>query len=516
MKKLYFLFYCVFAAVVAYAQEPYTADYIYIHSNMETKLMNFVEMRNDIILADILEGDPDKYGDYFIKFSKQGATVYYDSIFIPTSELYTEVNTENFMERDPESEGYIYAKVIHKNVSTPGMGQTWLHIRHFDEDLNFQSFAEGATVLLEDENITRVKRLLFEDNSNVVLLYLLNGDPVIARVGLDGTLKEKVTFPDLFHGDERLPYGLELFNDTPREYAFFDWDITENDTCLRFHVVDSLFNLMETIRIDNSLSYSVRLAHNIEVPSWEGPGAPVMLSLDSTTWLMSTQFKRTNSPLNGTCLVKYDKTTHENLGSTLFQSWPVYANPAKMAYPIGLCHSEDGGIYFSYRTCRCTINSWPPLPQLGQISVVKLDKDLNIVWQRFCLTATHHSETKCRMKTFDGGLVVGGYIYMYDEDLGFTFLYTFNDNGTVGVPEMEAFVRPYTYWPNPVKDELHLQYSPDVKPTQVELYDLQGRLVSRQTDGLESVDLRGLASGQYLMKVTLQDGKSYMDKVMKE
>ena len=516
MKKHIIVLCFLLMAFIGQAQEPFTEDYLYIVSGMDTKLMNIVEMRDDILMADIWEGDPHKYGDYFIKFSKQGATVYYDSTFIPTSELYTEVNTQNFMERDPESDGYLYAKVIHRNVSTPEMGQTWLHIRHFDEDLNFQSFADGATVLLENENITRVKTLLYEDNSNIVLLYLLNGDPVIARVGLDGTLKEKVTYPNLFHGNERLPYGLERFNDSPRKYAFFDWDASESDTCLRFHVVDSLFNLLETIRIDNSLSYSVRLAHNISVTSLEGPGAPAMLSLDDETWLMSTQYKRTNGPLNGTCLVKYDKTTQEKLGEALFQSWPTYADPSKMAYPIGLCHSEDGGVYFAYRTCRCSVRMWPPYPYQGQISVVKLDKDLNILWQRYCLTATQHSEINCRMKTFDGGLVVGGYIFKYVEDLGYTFLYTFNDNGTVGTPEMGAFVRPYAYWPNPAQDQLHLQYSPDVKPMQVELYDLQGRLVRTQSKSLESISLQGLSAGPYTMRVVLEDGKTFSDKVVKE
>jgi len=55
-----------------------------------------------------------------------------------------------------------------------------------------------------------------------------------------------------------------------------------------------------------------------------------------------------------------------------------------------------------------------------------------------------------------------------------------------------------------------------VKPAQVELYDLQGRLVRTQSQGLESFNLQGLAPGQYLMKVTMEDGKTYSDKVVKE
>jgi hypothetical protein len=82
--------------------------------------------------------------------------------------------------------------------------------------------------------------------------------------------------------------------------------------------------------------------------------------------------------------------------------------------------------------------------------------------------------------------------------------------------EQSDIIRPYLFYPNPTQDQLLLQYSPDVKPTQIELYDLQGRLVRSQSHSLESVDMQGLTAGQYLMKVSLEDGKSYTDKVVKE
>ena len=82
-----------------------------------------------------------------------------------------------------------------------------------------------------------------------------------------------------------------------------------------------------------------------------------------------------------------------------------------------------------------------------------------------------------------------------------------------GAEELMTF---YLAYPNPAQDRLHLQYSPDVQPKQVDLYDLQGRPVRSQSQGLESLNMQGLAPGQYLMKVTLEDGKSFTDKVVKE
>jgi hypothetical protein len=77
-------------------------------------------------------------------------------------------------------------------------------------------------------------------------------------------------------------------------------------------------------------------------------------------------------------------------------------------------------------------------------------------------------------------------------------------------------IRPYAFWPNPAKDFLHLEFSPDVTPTKIELYDLQGRLVRSQTTALESINMEGLAAGTYMMRVTLEGGKTFSDKVVKE
>ena len=68
----------------------------------------------------------------------------------------------------------------------------------------------------------------------------------------------------------------------------------------------------------------------------------------------------------------------------------------------------------------------------------------------------------------------------------------------------------------PVKEQLQMQFSPDVQPAQVELYDLQGRLVRTQCNSFEQIDLGQLPTGTYTMRVIMEDGKAYSDKVVKE
>ena len=160
--------------------------------------------------------------------------------------------------------------------------------------------------------------------------------------------------------------------------------------------------------------------------------------------------------------------------------------------------------------------------------VTKMDIDGNVIWQRYWNRYYPEYGMKVYwpfsiMTTTDNGCLVSGTSYysdIYGSPRDITeaefFMLKFFADGTLSVPEAEAIVRPYAFYPNPANDQLRLQYSPDVKPAQIELYDLQGRLVRSQGSGLESFNLQGLAPGQYVMKVTMADGTVFSDKVVKE
>lgn len=113
------------------------------------------------------------------------------------------------------------------------------------------------------------------------------------------------------------------------------------------------------------------------------------------------------------------------------------------------------------------------------------------------------------------GFMIGGKIQKNGVPYNY-FQFFVNDNGIESTPETGGVVRPYAFYPNPAQDQLRLHYSPDVQPACIELFDLQGRLVSKQSQGLDNIELQGLAPGQYVMKVTMEDGKTFTDKVVKQ
>ena len=112
-----------------------------------------------------------------------------------------------------------------------------------------------------------------------------------------------------------------------------------------------------------------------------------------------------------------------------------------------------------------------------------------------------------------GKVAVGS--YKFGQNPGRIFVVVVQDK-LWDVDEKQFVIRPYSYYPNPSQTEIHLQYSPDVTPQNIELYDMQGRLLRSKRNNLESLNLQGLASGTYTMRVTLEGGNVFSDKVIKE
>ena len=166
-------------------------------------------------------------------------------------------------------------------------------------------------------------------------------------------------------------------------------------------------------------------------------------------------------------------------------------------------------------------DTWGDAVLNNAIILKKTDSQLNVAWERYLRLGTgHYVPTACKATSDGGCLILGSFSDTGDFLDGALdsdgFVLKVNGEGMISVPENDLSVRPYAYWPNPAKDELHLHYSPDVKPTQIELYDLQGRLVCTQRNALESFTLQGLSPGTYTMRVALEDGTVFTDKVVKE
>ena len=188
---------------------------------------------------------------------------------------------------------------------------------------------------------------------------------------------------------------------------------------------------------------------------------------------------------------------------------------------LAFCHGMDASDNGDFFLCNGVYDPGAWLYQgeidgLNRFTVTKTDANTNIIWSRSYEDGQHVFQPCSIMATSDEGCLVTGRYWTLDQTEAELFVLKFFADGSLSVSEKESFVRPYTYYPNPAKERLLMQFSPDVQPKQIELFDLQGRLVCTQSKAFESIDMSQLPAGTYTLRVTLEDGKTYSDKVVKE
>ena len=488
MKNTLLIIGMVFAAIFARAQS-YAALENYSFGWYFQWMEGLAEMNDGNILtctrllnADASGHYTSDYGYCFLKLNRENATIM-DSVFLPDS--YT-----NFfmLEPHPSSDGYLFVNQVYDSLTE----SNFMKIRHFHDDLVFDD--ENSTPLI-DTVYGGADHFLLEENSFLMLSGNGHGSHTFQRFDFEGELLDRKVYPDSICPYWEV-YGLKTWNDSPREYVFTGYK--PSPAQCSFYILDSLLQLKETIALE----------HTPQSPNlwFQHTANNVVESLDESTYLLATGFEEGNlgNPdfKLGVQITKRDKTTHNNL-KTVYFPFHVVGDGVFRATPyvVDVKKTEEGYIYLVYGD----------ISGMNKLSVVLLDSELNILWQQYYLNLDDFDKMYCMKKLHDGGLGLVGYD-AHDTKVFALFI----NNEYNALEEHGITVRPYAYWPNPVQDQLHLQYSPDVKPMQVELYDLQGRLVRTQIKDLESIGLQGLSAGTYTMRVMLEDEKVFSDKVVKE
>ena len=451
------------------------------------------------ILAEAEQYNITPFGIVLHKFTKDGCLVT-DSAILRYNTL-----PGLYICNAPDGDGYILAEL----GNADDFSHAYFRMRRFDDNLVFDTLSD-IKVTVHDTLIGFFRYgLQLNPNNDMVLMYsTLDStgwyfDSVFfALYGLDGTLKQRKQYSIEEMPFINLGYGPGLFSQSPLRYHC--WGRCHNaspiiNVSLQCFVLDSLFEMEK--------QYTIEEPHPLTLfTNW----SERMLGLDGGGFLMACGYgiESTNPAVanwldNGIMVRKYDMESNL-LKEVMFHSTVQLAFGIGQCLPIGLKRGNDGSVFLAYVT--------PDPHRDNQVSVIKMDEDLNVIWQRYCLGDLQPCFELGEMTVLDDNSVaIAGTLFDHN-----ALIYIVVHDDYDAIEEQGMAVRPYAYWPNPAQDRLHLQYSPDVTPTQIELYDLQGRLVRTQRNGLESLDLQGLSSGTYSMRVTLENGKAFSDKVVKE
>jgi len=416
-------------------------------------------------------------GEMFYKFSKEGKVI--DSLLIENEDI----NLQIFFERDPNNpDSYLYAYFdMMKDTVT-------LRMYYFDNMLNVTSTKDIAFDHVLPGGYSH--DYFIDPCGDIIASYSVRTDSsfmvVFARIGFDGTVKRTKEVPEIVDFDELQICHSGMFSNTDLQYCYWG-HIRNNDPPIRAYVLDSLFNVVDE---HDYIRYQ---------SEWYGSGwHEQIVPLDNEHYLLATRYSKFDYSTYYThryaLLTKFDRSHHLQKGCLLGENTQGYT------YPIRVRVVDENTIYYSY-------NHWDDLV------LARLDGDLNLLWERYIEydDGSYWGESMRVLENED--VAIGSFRYAMNP--GIISVVVIRDEYD-SLEEQGIIVRPYTYYPNPAQDELHLQFSPDVTPTQIELYDLQGRLVRTQKNGLESLEMNGLPSGTYTMRVTLEGGKVFSDKVIRE
>ena len=427
-------------------------------------------------------------GDMFYKVTMDGQLV--DSLFIENENI----NLRTLLVRDPQNpDNYLYAyfDMTQEDVL--------LRMVYFDRDFNIQSTKE----IVFGYSGIRSYDYFMDPNGDIIASFSVGRDSLFTtcfnRIGFDGELKYSREVPEIRHFQHLQSWHTWVFRQSPLQYSYWG---SENGTDLhdrppiRLYVLDSLFNVT-----DEHCHYLYD--GQVFKKGWQEHIVP----LDDEHYLLAIRYNRWeyHEQLHHRMvfLGKYDRNHELDQAGLFGESTTSFVNP--------ICAEavNDTLIYYSYMTM-CDSGDIS-----SELTLLCLDNNLNLNWERHFTYPRNHLYWGIPMKIMENGNVAIG-SFRYGENPGCISVVVIRNDGTTGTPEMEPFIRPFTYYPVPVHGELCLRFSPDVQPKQIELYDLQGRLVSTQRSSFESIDMSQLPAGTYTMRVALEDGKVYADKVVKE
>lgn len=454
----------------------------------------------------------------YYKISRQGAA-FLDSVTYETQDW-----NEILMARLHDDGNPIYAQyrnVLAKYLLDQDNNKTDLNLTFFDDDVNFNESQE-ITIPLADTMVFPCSFLgaaVLDSYNDIILQYSIptRGEVHFDRFGLDGSLKHKTIISSTVMPTyntltwEGTPvHGLKQCGKSPLRYHLYG---TSTDKFLSSqkdfvsYELDSLFNIVNILTIPSVHPNSYPFIHNTYFHNG-------MVCLEDGSAFVVRDVRWTTE-LEATGIVKYDAN-----GNMLKDVWfdstkapQTYGGKWDDYLGVDLQMDELGNLYFAFE---CVVDS------VEKVVISKLDQDLNIIWERYGMDVKQpvefHRYAECGLNILDeGGVAVFG------RNSGFNgqafpeglFMMLVDDDG-VGFPETANSLRPYYFYPNPVNDQLRMHYSPDVTPRYAEIYDLQGRLVSTQSNNLESIDMSDLPTGTYTLRIVMVDGTAYSNKVVKQ
>ena len=484
------------ACFTSHAQELVN-DFTILRMDKDFWGCNLFENEDGTLTFKTLMYTPNIFEDYqhlFYKLTPEGEVL--DSLIIDA------YGDWDYLMRDPvEKDAYILTEDRWVYDSIDSVYVVNFRMIFVDADLNINN---DITVPLYaiDASIYyfTIDPWIIDPQGDFIISFWSDNEHHLRRIGRDGTLKTARDGSPIFApnyetevqqpgGDSLLLYsemGFGVFTESPLTYylmggyypASGPWPIIG-------YFFDADFNLIGRHlykQLDENMGY-------------DGGNNEHIVPLEDDTYLIAVQTARLSPTAGGVGVARLD------MDHNLIKASPMFG--LSHCFPRQTLVADDGSVYQLYDK-----------QNQYKASLVRLDNDLNLNWEIDLPGNQVIAYIGTSLITLKNGDIAVGYIgRRYSRYCA--YIVTLRDDYD-NTPETTSNKKPFTLYPNPVKNQLNLRFEDGVEPESVELYNLAGCLVATRRNNIQSIDMNKMSSGVYTLRVTMKDGTSYHEKVIKE
>ena len=523
MKRLLFLLIPAFAALALHAQDNAQKSDLYeimshnmggffnIYGNNEKSLFPLAAIETKD--GDFIVSSKDTSGSYgeLVKISVGGELVKRKVINpIPSSSfVFTYID---FICRDlNEPDAFIALGVASAYDNGQWIAKTF--IAYFDDELdNFYTKIIGLPD--EYQSPGNTSRQLTNEGKFLCASNLVEIEKRLYMIiNRDGEI-EKLAEDTATQNTDMYPYNIGVFFEYPEGNRYGHYR-TSYYCPPSPRLTTRLFTFDDDFNPEAVLEYTTFTDTVNGIVSYYTPKTMEMATtrpIDDTTMLFCDQFTESHTPRMERSTLLFKTNLNGNIRNFLILgSWNDSTDRPALYQSFDYAKINSAIEKSIFVCCRITPKQFYDEP--NPIAIYKVHENFDVVWHKsysnphYALTPTYIVATQ------DGGCLVVG-VTQRNEYYN-VFALKLDSDGTLGTDEITVRDELYCY-PNPVKDVLHVGCPQGNKPTAIELYDLQGRLVRTQSKAFESIDMSQLPAGTYTLRVTMEDGKAYSDKVVKE
>ena len=439
---------------------------------------------NLLVRVAAFDGNLDDIGYNLYKVTPQGELV--DSLFVEDHHIYALFP----MLRDPYADNSNIITSFYCEGST-----NYFKALYFNDELELTK--ETVTQIPASfcmDRIDSFKSLVDCNNDIIVRMKTDDTNCKFLRIGLDGQLK--CESQALYVGSRSCPENsLFVLTKSPLQYGF----VTYSSSYIYITTLDSELNAVAEKKLKNFNGYNF---------SCVLPYINVQ-RLDDSHFLMTTM-------------------VYESGGATLTYKIcvAVFSNDLELEAVRVFGGSGDEPLNRNLAvTDDCIYVAWMNVKPNGSsvkssIIMTCLNKDLGIEWDSsvFSVEGSHILFGNYGMMALPGnGVAISGWLTKETAPYQSNYIYAvIFENTTLETPENQSVGNGIICYPNPVSGNVNVKVPSGAEIGSVSLHDVSGRLVKAQQSGFGSIDISGLAPGMYVMRVTLDDGKVFEEKIVKK